>query len=168
MATSTRVPLEVYLRNFEYEPDADYVDGEIEERPMGQDDHSAWQFAVQKWFGIHDIEWNIYVRPELRVRTGETRIRIPDVAILDATVPLKPVAIHPPLAVFEVLSPEDRMPRLMRKFSDYATMGIPEIWIIDPEAKTFSRYEAGQLVLRDHFSLKGMDFDTAEITKLVR
>jgi Uma2 family endonuclease len=56
----------------------------------------------------------------------------------------------------------------MRKFSDYATMGIPEIWIIDPEARTFSRYEAGQLVLRDHFSLKGMDFDTAEITKLVR
>jgi hypothetical protein len=32
------VPLSVYLKTV-YEPDAEYVDGEIEERPMGEDDH---------------------------------------------------------------------------------------------------------------------------------
>jgi hypothetical protein len=42
------VPVEVYLRT-SYEPDAEYVDGVIEERPMGQNDHSAWQNALQVW-----------------------------------------------------------------------------------------------------------------------
>ncbi len=35
MATTTHVPVEVYLRS-SYEPDAEYVDGEIEERPDGR------------------------------------------------------------------------------------------------------------------------------------
>ncbi len=42
MATATTVPIEVYLRS-SYEPDAEYVDGVIEERPMGELDHAAWQ-----------------------------------------------------------------------------------------------------------------------------
>ncbi len=39
MATTTHVPVEVYLRS-SYEPDAEYVDGKIEERPMGECDHA--------------------------------------------------------------------------------------------------------------------------------
>ena len=35
MATTTHVPVEVYLRS-SYEPDAEYVDGKIEERPDGR------------------------------------------------------------------------------------------------------------------------------------
>ena len=34
--------LDVYLKS-DFEPDAEYVDGEIEERPMGEYDHAAWQ-----------------------------------------------------------------------------------------------------------------------------
>ena len=45
MSTTTRIPVEVYLRS-RYEPGAEYVDGEIEERPMGDNDHSAWQDAI--------------------------------------------------------------------------------------------------------------------------
>ncbi len=45
MATTTHVPVEVYLRS-SYEPDAEYVDGKIEERPMGEFDHAAWQLAI--------------------------------------------------------------------------------------------------------------------------
>ena len=40
--TTAHVPVEVYLRS-SYEPDAEYVDGEIEERPMGEYDHASWQ-----------------------------------------------------------------------------------------------------------------------------
>jgi hypothetical protein len=53
MATASahyRVPVEVYLRSSHYEPDAEYVDGEIEERPIGEFDHTSWQPTVQKWF----------------------------------------------------------------------------------------------------------------------
>ena len=35
MATTTHVPVEIYLRS-SYEPDAEYVDGKIEERPNGR------------------------------------------------------------------------------------------------------------------------------------
>src|SRR6266851_7452893 len=60
-AVSTQVPLEVYLRSSGYEPDAEYVDGKIEERPMGEFDHAAWQLAIIKWFLRHEEEWNIDV-----------------------------------------------------------------------------------------------------------
>ena len=47
MATTTHIPVEVYLRS-SYEPDAEYVDGEIERRPPGEFDHASWQQAIQK------------------------------------------------------------------------------------------------------------------------
>ena len=35
MASVAKVPLELYLHTSDYDPDAEYVDGEIEERPDG-------------------------------------------------------------------------------------------------------------------------------------
>ena len=49
--STTLVLVEDYLRSSsDYEPDAEYVDGQIEERPIGQYDHAAWQEAIMKWF----------------------------------------------------------------------------------------------------------------------
>ncbi len=109
MAT-TFVPLEVYLQT-EYEPAAEYVDGVIEERPVGEDQHSAWQIAIGYWFRQHASQWNILVRPELRVQTSATRFRVADVAILAAARMPSPTATVAPIAVFEILSPEDRIQR---------------------------------------------------------
>ena len=169
MATSTRVPIEVYLKS-SYEPDAEYVDGEIEERPMGERDHAAWQAAIQKWFFKHEEEWNISVFPELRVQTTPTRFRVPDVAILDASAPVEQITTHAPVAVFEVLSPEDTVKRLKHKLEDYAAMGIPQIWVVDPEDGSFSRYEDKQLVRREGFDEpeRGISFAVSEIAKLLR
>lgn len=69
------VPVEVYLRS-SYEPDAEYVDGVIEERPVGEYDHSSWQGAILKWFWQHEKEWNVRVRAELRVQVARTRFRV--------------------------------------------------------------------------------------------
>jgi len=174
MATTTRVPLELFLQSDEYEPAADWVDGEVEERPMGENDHSAWQLAIQKFFIKYEDAWNILIRPELRIQTSATHYRIADVAILDAAIPTRPIATHPPLAVFEVLSPEDRVQRLTRKLGDYASMGVAEIWVIDPVSGTFSRYEDGQLLHRSRFVLvtrdgtRNIDFAVSEIAALVR
>ena len=136
MATTTHVPVEVYLCS-SYEPDAEYVDGRIEERPMGEFDHTSWQQAIQRWFLQHQMEWGIRVRPELRVKVAATRYRVPDVTVLDRSRPIEQIITHPPLAVFEVLSPEDRVQRLKLKLEDYRAMGIPEIWVIDPQDSTF-------------------------------
>jgi Uma2 family endonuclease len=140
MATTTRVPVEVYLRS-SYEPDAEYVDGQIEERPMGEFDHSSWQLAISRWFWEHDRDWGIRAMQSLRVKVAATRYRVPDITVLDRSRPIEQIITHPPLAVFEVLSPEDRLQRLKRKLEDYRAMGIPEIWVIDPQDSTFYRYE---------------------------
>jgi Uma2 family endonuclease len=124
-ALSPHVPLEVYLRSSKYEPDAEYVDGEIEERLPGEFDHAAWQLAIIKWFLRHEDEWNIDVLPELRVQAAPTRFRVPDITVLDRSLPVEQIITRPPIAVFEVLSPEDTISRLKRKLEDYRTMGIP-------------------------------------------
>ncbi len=169
MATATYVPIETYLRS-SYEPDAEYVDGEIEERPMGEHDHAAWQKAALLWFAKHEQEWNIEVLPEYRIQVAETRFRVPDVAVMDFTLPAEPVATHPPIAVFEILSPEDTVRRLRRKLDDYARMGIPQIWVIDPEDDTSFRYVDGELLRADLFDdpERRMTFRIAEIAKLLR
>lgn len=164
MGTATHVPLELYLCS-SYEPDAEYVDGEIEERTMGENDHSAWQGAIFALFYENRVAWGVRIRPELRVQVGPMRFRVPDVTVLDRDRPAEPIVTLPPIAVFEVLSPEDTVRRLMRKLNDYATMGIPEIWVVDPETKIFSRFEDGQLIRRDKFSYapKGILFATSRI-----
>ena len=136
--------LEEYLHG-DYEPDAEYVDGEIEERPMGQFDHASWQKALLLWFSAQARAWNIRVLAEYRIKVAPTRYRVPDVTVFDRPQPIEQILTHPPIAVFEVLSPEDRMLRVLRKLWDYEAMGIATIVIINPETDTVYRYRAGVL-----------------------
>jgi Uma2 family endonuclease len=167
-SVSVRVPLDVYLRSSGYEPDAEYVDGEILERPMGEFDHNAWQQAIQLWFWQNAKEWNTRVVPEQRVRVTQTRFRVPDVTVLDRSRAIEQIVTQPPIAVFEVLSPEDSVQRLKRKLEDYQSMGIPQIWVIDPADGSYSRYEGGQLKRRETFSepSRGIVFDMNKIKEL--
>jgi Uma2 family endonuclease len=48
-----------------------------------------------------------------------------------------------PDLVIEVISPSSRSKDSVRKLHDYAALGVPEYWLIDPEAHTLER-----LVLR--------------------
>jgi len=145
MATATQVPVEVYLTTA-FEPDAEYVDGCIEERPMGQYDHASWQLAIQLWFAQHAQEWNIRVRPALRVKTTKSNFRVADVVVFDRDNPIEQVLTLPPIAVFEVMSPEDRVSRMMKKLREYDAMGIPRVILIDPETKRISQLVNGDLV----------------------
>ena len=89
--------------------------------------------------------------------------------VLDVAQPIEQIITYPPLAVFEVLSPEDSVQRLKRKLEDYKTMGIPEIWVIDPQDSTFYRYENLQLQRIDSFSYaaKGIAFDMNHLKTLL-
>jgi len=172
MATTAHIPVEVYLRSSEYEPDAEYVDGEIEERPMGEFGHADWQQAIQRWFAQNAKAWNVRVLSELRVQVSATRFRVPDVTVLDRTLPVEQIITHTPIAVFEVLSPEDTIVRMKRKLADYAQMGIPQIWVINPETApasgSFERYEAGRLNPSNRFEQDAIQFDMAEIAQLLQ
>jgi len=169
MAAIAPIPLEVYLRT-SYEPDAEFVDGEIEVRPMGEYDHAAWQAAIQRWFFLHEEEWKVDTVPEVRVQVTPTRCRVPDVAVLDVNRPIEQVVTSPPLAVFEILSPEDSVSRLRRKLGDYANMGIEQIWVIDPADGATLRFDANALRPADRFEIpeRGISFSLEEIRRRLR
>ena len=166
---ATFVPLDVYLKS-SFEPDAEYVDGVIEERPMGEYDHSSWQHAIDLWFGQHAKEWGIRVRPELRLQVAKTHYRVPDVTVLDRTRPVEQIITHPPIAVFEILSPEDSLSRMLTKLGEYEQMGIQTILVLDPNGQHF-RYIGGRLerLTETAFALPGSAcrFDLNEIQKLL-
>ena len=168
-AQVTHVPLEVYL-NSSFEPDAEYVNGAIEERPMGEFDHSSWQHAIELWFARGAKDWGIRVRPELRIQVSSGNFRVPDVTVLDRNLPIEQVITHPPIAVFEVLSPEDTVTRMMTKLDDYERMGIRTILVLDSNGKHF-QYGEGKLepLASTAFDLPGSAcrFDLAEIEKLL-
>lgn len=171
MATANQpglVSITDYLHG-EYEPDAEYVDGVIEERPMGEFDHAAWQQAILLWFNRHAQDWGVLAMQELSVQVAPTRFRVPDVTILRRDQPPEQIITHAPLAVFEVLSPEDRVRRLRRKMDDYAAMGIAQIWLVDPEGPTYERFLDGQLRPAAAFGAAGdrVHFRLAEIAALV-
>jgi len=44
-----------------------------------------------------------------------------------------------PDLVIEVISPSSRSKDSVRKLHDYASLGIPEYWLLDPEARTLER-----------------------------
>lgn len=164
-----RVPVEVYLRCSDWEPDAEFVDGEIEERPAATYDHSTWHAAILGFFSDHRTEWNIRVMPSLRVHVAPTRYRVPDVTILDRNQPIEQIITHPPVAVFEILSPEDRHTRFTRKLNDYEAMGIPQIWVIDPEGPAIHRFQNGHLAPSSLFDepQRGIRFELREIEALL-
>ena len=165
MAT-TLISVEEYLKS-SYEPDAEYVDGVIEERPMGEDEHSAWQIAIGIYFGIRGREWNIRVRPELRTKTSERRYRIPDVAVLDAALPREPIATMPPLIAFEVLRPEDRLSRLLIRLADFESMGVPAIYVIDPADNSLFRFSQGKLESDSSIVLRERNIPFQELVDLL-
>jgi Uma2 family endonuclease len=168
-APISNVPVEVYLSTA-YEPDAEYVNGLVEERPMGEWNHANWQAAVLEFFRSHRHDWNIRAAAELRVQVSAGNYRVPDVTVTDRNLPIEQVITHPPVAVFEVLSPEDTLARMMTKLAEYERMGIETIVILDPNGKHF-RFKAGKLEplpsAAFDLSASACRFDLAAIEKLL-
>ena len=131
MATGALISVEEYLRT-SYSPDRDYVDGELEERHLGELDHSTLQHYLQFLFESNADQWRITVRPELRLQVAEHRFRVPDVMVLRHDQHLEQVIREAPLLCIEVLSPEDRFGRVEEKIVDYLKMGVATVWVIDP------------------------------------
>lgn len=142
MATSAQVAIETYLKT-SYHPDRDYVDGEIEERNLGEFDHAELQGAIAAWFFAKRKEWNVHVLPEQRVRVSSTRVRIPDVCLVSRDLPVEQVIMHPPVVVVEILSPEDRVQRYNDRLEDYRAMGVRNIWVVNPATQAGFDWVAG-------------------------
>ena len=129
------VEVEEYL-NTTYRPDVDYVDGEIEERNLGEFDHADLQTEILMLLRSKQKAWNIRVVGENRVQVATTRFRIPDVCVIAAGLPREPIIRTPPLLCVEVLSPRDTLKAMRKRCQDYLDMGVPVVWIFNPETRT--------------------------------
>src|ERR1700744_5431971 len=108
--TSSLLSIDEYLRT-SYHRDADYVDGEIEKRNLGEYEHSKIQTLIAVLFTLNQQQWNTNAVVEQRIRVAADRVRICDVAVLRADAPRESVVVTPPLICIEILSPEDRLSR---------------------------------------------------------
>jgi Uma2 family endonuclease len=142
MATPTHLPIEQYLAT-SYHPDCDYIDGEIEERNLGEREHAALQAAITAWLFPRVKSWNMQVLVEQRVRVSRDRVRIPDVCLISLDAPYEKVIVTPPRVVVEILSPEDRVARYNERLEDYRRMGVANIWVVDPEERRGFDWSAG-------------------------
>jgi Uma2 family endonuclease len=156
-AQPSLIPVEEYLK-MTSDPDCEYVAGVIEKRPVGEYDHATWQAILVAFFTMHQKEWGVEARPELRVQVARNRFRVPDVTILSRSAPREQIITHAPLAVFEILSPEDTMSRMLEKLAEYEQMGIAAIWVIEPTKQSFLRYREGQLTPASVFELPETSF----------
>jgi len=132
VATTTKIPVEEYLHTA-YRPDVEYIDGEIQERNVGEIEHARLIMATLEWFFQHRHEWGIEVLPDVRMQVSSTRFRVPDICVCSASSTDTRIVTTAPLLVVEVLSPEDRIDRYHQRIADYRQMGIAGIWVLDPE-----------------------------------
>ncbi len=134
MAT-TAISIDEYLNDTSYKPDVEYIDGEIKERPVVKRAHGRLQSLLSMWFGEHEDLWNVEVAVEVRTRVSATKVRLPDV-VVDWIGERPEILVDPPLLVIEILSPNDSYTETQRLAQDYLTMGIPNIWLLDPATRT--------------------------------
>jgi Uma2 family endonuclease len=140
MGTATSIPVEKYLSSA-YDPDVDFVEGELEERNVGEKDHAKLQLRAVRL--LDTGKW--FVTIETRIRISPTRYRVPDVCVYERE-PEEQVFQTAPWIVVEILSPEDRMSRMQRKIEDYHAIGCPNIWILDPWRRKAYRFDGASIV----------------------
>jgi len=133
MSARTLISVEDYMASA-YEPDCDFVDGHIEERNVGEWDHSRLQGKICAYLIKRYEDAGVLAAPELRIRVGPTRFRVPDICVFLGD-PGERVPTKPPFICIEILSPEDRMIRVEVRINDYLSMGVPYVWVLDPETK---------------------------------
>src|ERR1043165_8155110 len=135
MATLAAVPVEEYLRTT-YNPDREYVGGQLVERHVGEYFHSMLQGLITGELLARRHERRFRVFPEQRTRVSdEPRFRIPDVSVKALPHQVNPILTRPDL-VIEIISPDDEPLEMLEKIGDYQRAGIPYIWIVDPYKRT--------------------------------
>ena len=133
--TAQLISIDEYLHTA-YRPDCDFVDGRLLERHLGERDHNRLQLILAAWFLSKERDWHIFCLPEQRTRVAGTRVRIPDICLLQENAPREQVTLTPPLLCIEILSPEDRLNRVCKRLDDFLAMGVQHLWIIDPIERT--------------------------------
>lgn len=148
MAIATQMTVEEYLRT-SFDPDCEYVDGEVLDRNVGEIDHGWVQRAVLLYVAPREKKLGVVIIQEQRLQINKKHYRVPDLMILEgAGKPKEQIITRPPLVCIEILSPEDRMSKMQKKVADYLAFGVRYVWVLDPKRKsafTFTDLEEREL-----------------------
>ncbi len=137
---SPKMTEQEYLTS-EFEINPEFVDDHIEERNVGEIEHSNWRRALLLWFAANT---NLLAAPEVHIRVAPGRFRIPDVAVF-LEPPHGVYVTKAPLAVIEILSLSDSYLRLKERMQDYARMGVPNLFVIESRT-VITQYQEGRFV----------------------
>jgi Uma2 family endonuclease len=133
MATGTPTSLDEYLASV-YEPDCEYVDGELIDRNTGESEYAGLQMIIAAIFYNQCRQYGLRVFPALRVQVSAGRYRIPDITVITHKLQGR-ILRKPPFLCIEILSPEDRASRIETKIDDYLAFGVRHVWIVDPRVR---------------------------------
>lgn len=133
-----------YRRTSFEDVEPDYVDGELEERNGGDRGHSTVQVLLVSQFASRQAQLGLDVLIEIRVQIDERRFRVADVAVWHERVRGRGVPKTRPALTIEILSPEDRLTRMLPRISDYFRAGVSTIWVIDPDDRRAMEFTPNQ------------------------
>jgi Uma2 family endonuclease len=136
--------IEEYLRT-SWSPDRELVNGRIEERNLGEREHSIIQRYLTSLFDRMRDAWEAEVYPGLRTQTGTTNFRVPDVLVVREEDYFERYITRPPLIAVETLSPEDTRAAIEKKSTEYHEFGVENIWVIDPDDRIAYAYGSSAL-----------------------
>ncbi len=153
MATATLLSIDEYLRT-SYQPDCEYVDGELRGRNVGKWEHARVQLLLTVWFGTRETEWAVMASTEQRLQVSATRVRVPDLVVLRPG-PQPDVLQNPSLLVVEILSPDDSYSDTQERAGDYLTMGVETVWIVDPRTRTGRMCRGAEWIACDRLEVHG-------------
>jgi Uma2 family endonuclease len=139
---STKVLMDVgeYLRTPFGGSDCEFLDGEVAERNWGDLSHGDVQGNLLSLPHRLRPKLGIRVLPEITIKISPTRYRVANLAVWrsdDIGTGIPSVA---PFLVVEILSPEDRVVRMLPKIQEYLSIGVEWTWIVDPQEQSALLY----------------------------
>ena len=136
--------VEEYLRTSFEGSDCEFLDGEIVERNMGELPHGDIQTTLAILLRRLRSTLGIRVVTEIRIQINRRRFRVADLAVWRNDNIGTGIPTVPPFLVIEILSPEDRMVRMVPKIQEYLSIGVEWIWLIDPQERVALCYSQKQ------------------------
>ena len=139
--TSKTLTYEEWLRLPEAEGAEEVVNGEIIKVPPNKLRHA---FTVENLADLlragldHQTVWVVVTVFGLVIRRNPVTARVPDLAVfIRSKIVEQDGYIHSaPELIVEVVSPGNTRAERTAKLQDYESLGVPEVWIVSPEAQT--------------------------------
>jgi Uma2 family endonuclease len=142
MATSSKtLTYEEWLTLPEVEGVEEVVNGEIRKMPPNKVIHADTVENLADLLKAQVDRRTVQVRVStfgLVIRRDPLSTRVPDIAVfIRSNVVAHDGYIHSaPELVVEVLSPANTRSEHAAKLQDYESLGVPEVWVVSPEAQT--------------------------------